>query len=633
MTDKITLNDVTSFQNDTTAVITVNNNSNTIETAFNNTLSRDGTSPNQMEAVLDMNSNAIINLPAPISLSSPLRLEDAATLNGGGTIEVGGVPNGGTTGQVLTKHSDADQDIDWETPEYLTSGGTAGQVLTKNSATNFDASWQTPASSSNPIPGTIQIIDAAANIPSTTISNTVDTLLVLGYKTTGDMSMFNCTRQSSQPRYGGFQSADGAWWMYIPGPAGVDARAFGVVADWNQVDATATDCTVPLQNAINYAAQFFYPNDDTGGGTGTDVLLPKGAMLISQPMVVYDGVRLLGKGAHDTILVMSQNFSTSATFFTLGTPTDTASVAQAQHLSTAGNFNLNGTWAWNGGVTFLNGVNPITFYSSGNDSGITFTVHGLDNRGNTVSETLTGSNASAAVTTHSYSVVTSVSASGATAGTVSIGQPAYAAFNCRLECLQLFSTNVNATNNSCMVYTNNAQHWGGIKSIKILGAGRVCAFFQTGIGGASYFTFEDVECFNSCQGPGVASNNPRIILDWGGLLCSLNNIVVEGPNATIAGSQSVGILITGGFVNLSNCHIEGVATGIALQIPNVNAGALNLTGLIGGALTTTLVQMQANPAIAGTCTCTHVFADGAAVTVQDTNGAGHTGNIYQPTTF
>lgn len=61
MVDKITLGSIASFQNDTSAVTQYNANNALITTALNNTLSRDGTSPNQMSTSLDMNSNAIIN--------------------------------------------------------------------------------------------------------------------------------------------------------------------------------------------------------------------------------------------------------------------------------------------------------------------------------------------------------------------------------------------------------------------------------------------------------------------------------------------------------------------------------------------------------------------------------------------
>lgn len=59
----------------------LNTNLETIETAFDNTLSRDGTSPNQMEAQLDMNNNRIINLPAPVGNADAVRKVDIAALD------------------------------------------------------------------------------------------------------------------------------------------------------------------------------------------------------------------------------------------------------------------------------------------------------------------------------------------------------------------------------------------------------------------------------------------------------------------------------------------------------------------------------------------------------------------------
>ncbi len=62
---KLSLTDLASLSNETTAINTINANHALIETALENTLSRDGTSPNTMSASLDMNSNFITNLPAP----------------------------------------------------------------------------------------------------------------------------------------------------------------------------------------------------------------------------------------------------------------------------------------------------------------------------------------------------------------------------------------------------------------------------------------------------------------------------------------------------------------------------------------------------------------------------------------
>lgn len=58
-----------------------------IQDEFENTLSRDGTSPNQMEAALDMNSNRILNLPEPVEDTDPVRLIDLSNLVDGGSID------------------------------------------------------------------------------------------------------------------------------------------------------------------------------------------------------------------------------------------------------------------------------------------------------------------------------------------------------------------------------------------------------------------------------------------------------------------------------------------------------------------------------------------------------------------
>lgn len=106
---KITLNDVADTQSITTSAATINANSDVIVSAMDNTISRDGTAPNTMQAPLDMNSQQIINLPAPVTGSSPLRLTDASTLNGGGTIAT--IPAGGTTGQAIVKASNTNYDL------------------------------------------------------------------------------------------------------------------------------------------------------------------------------------------------------------------------------------------------------------------------------------------------------------------------------------------------------------------------------------------------------------------------------------------------------------------------------------------------------------------------------------------
>lgn len=81
---KLTLTDLVSLSNETSVVNAINNNNAATELALENTLSRDGTSPNEMEANLDMNDYRILNLPDAILDQEPVTKAqlDAATISG-----------------------------------------------------------------------------------------------------------------------------------------------------------------------------------------------------------------------------------------------------------------------------------------------------------------------------------------------------------------------------------------------------------------------------------------------------------------------------------------------------------------------------------------------------------------------
>lgn len=117
---KITLTDIGDLRNATTAKNAINNNNSVIELAFDNTLSLDGTTPNQMQSVLDMNSNRIVNLTDAVSSGEPLTLGQANTLIGGGTIQ--SIPAGGTTAQVLQKNSNTNYDVSWASANVTNVG-------------------------------------------------------------------------------------------------------------------------------------------------------------------------------------------------------------------------------------------------------------------------------------------------------------------------------------------------------------------------------------------------------------------------------------------------------------------------------------------------------------------------------
>lgn len=80
---KLALTDLANLQNETTATTAINNNNAATETAMENTLSLDGTSPNSMAATLDMNSNRIINLPEAVGVTEPVRFGDLVDIVAG----------------------------------------------------------------------------------------------------------------------------------------------------------------------------------------------------------------------------------------------------------------------------------------------------------------------------------------------------------------------------------------------------------------------------------------------------------------------------------------------------------------------------------------------------------------------
>lgn len=78
---KLVLNDISNITgNPTSAENSLNANFTAIETALENTLSRDGTTPNFWEAAQDANSHRLVNLPYALSATEPVTLAQAMAL-------------------------------------------------------------------------------------------------------------------------------------------------------------------------------------------------------------------------------------------------------------------------------------------------------------------------------------------------------------------------------------------------------------------------------------------------------------------------------------------------------------------------------------------------------------------------
>lgn len=145
---KITLPPVGSLVDVTTAQTAINNNFATLQAAIDNTLSRDGTTPNQMLNTLNMNSQRIINLPSGVNNTEPVTV---GTFNAA-VIGHGNLPVGGTTNQILAKNSSTDYDTKWENPSAAVSAGTnisitgtSPAIVSTISNPNFSTSVTTPS--------------------------------------------------------------------------------------------------------------------------------------------------------------------------------------------------------------------------------------------------------------------------------------------------------------------------------------------------------------------------------------------------------------------------------------------------------------------------------------------------------
>lgn len=73
---KVTLDNIQNLQNEQSAVGTLNRNFDALQSVIETLLSRDGTAPNQMLSLLDMNNRRIINLPPPVAPQEPARHGD-----------------------------------------------------------------------------------------------------------------------------------------------------------------------------------------------------------------------------------------------------------------------------------------------------------------------------------------------------------------------------------------------------------------------------------------------------------------------------------------------------------------------------------------------------------------------------
>lgn len=134
---KLNLTNLSSLQNEQSAITIINNNNDAIEAAVEKTLSRDGTVPNQMTKELDMNSNRVLNLPQPLTDAEPVRLAD---LN---AVVVPNLGNGNVIGPVSAVGGNV-AIFSGTTGKILADGGINPTTLAPKASPTFTGTATTP---------------------------------------------------------------------------------------------------------------------------------------------------------------------------------------------------------------------------------------------------------------------------------------------------------------------------------------------------------------------------------------------------------------------------------------------------------------------------------------------------------
>lgn len=125
---KVTLTDVTSGYSSATVI---NANNDRLETALDNTLSRDGSTPNAMGANIDLNSNRVINLGSPQGANDAARWVDVTA-----AVDVTGVvapSQSGNSGRYLGTDGSV---ASWSNPNFY-QDRTASEVSASVTPVNY----------------------------------------------------------------------------------------------------------------------------------------------------------------------------------------------------------------------------------------------------------------------------------------------------------------------------------------------------------------------------------------------------------------------------------------------------------------------------------------------------------------
>lgn len=262
MAKQLTLTNISDLQNTTTSQTNINNNNAAITTAFEDVLSLSGVAPNQMQSVLDMNSNQVINVGAPSTDDSAARLIDIKNIS---TI----VSNAAAIATAVTE---------CQTAETAAAGSATAAAASAASITSI---------------GNV-LLASRTVAEGTSINSGVEFIITGGYATQGDGGGASYYKTSGSTT-GGFQSADLAWWAL----ASEDINIMMLGALTGSGNASVT--TTAINNAISI-------QQSRGGGR---VIIPGGSWWVSSSISIANGnsVDIIGSGEIGTTVSVTGDFA------------------------------------------------------------------------------------------------------------------------------------------------------------------------------------------------------------------------------------------------------------------------------------------------------------------------------------
>lgn len=282
---KLTLNNIESGYLTHTAY---NANNALIEAALENTLSRDGTTPNQMGANLDMNSNRILNLSQPLNSSEAARLADVqAAISGLPTANLipftpyANIASNTVQGAIQEEVDDLGASSGSSLIGFIRgeTGATSKTTQTKlrefATTADFGGSLELAITGIGATQTNLLVNSAVALSAATVVPANISIQVVKGGTITQGANALTINGPFYSPRFGVFSGAG----VVSFGQGSIDE----VFPEWWQSNTTpgTTDMASAIQLALN---------------TGKVTSLDKGIYRANTTIILNTGNKLVGKG-------------------------------------------------------------------------------------------------------------------------------------------------------------------------------------------------------------------------------------------------------------------------------------------------------------------------------------------------